>query len=381
MAEGISLFILAGEASGDRLGADLLRRLKERVSVRATGVGGPEMETEGLRSLFPISDLAVMGWSDVIRRLPLLLWRLQHVVRSIARQRPDIVVLIDSQVFSKAVAARVRKAGLNTPMLLYVAPTVWAWRPERAAALQPLFDEVLSILPFEPAEMKRLGGPATHFVGHPAVRRYPRRAAQPEAGPLLLLPGSRTGELRRHLPLMRAAAEQFRNHPRITGFAIPTLEGLVPLLSEAVAEWPVPVELVTGQDRQRAWNAAYAAFAVSGTVTFELAMTGIPMVVAYVADARQWKHYGSLQESVRIALPNIILGRDAVPELHLREGSSFELAALSRLLDEPQLVSGQVAAFDEVRARMQKGAPEAPLEDPADRVLAHVGQTRLPIGS
>ena len=381
MADTLRLFILAGEASGDRLGADLVRRLHERVPLQVAGVGGHELEAEGLASLFPMSDLAVMGWSDVLRRLPLLLWRVRQVARAIIRTRPDVVVLIDAQVFSKAVAARVRRAGVRVPTILYVAPTVWAWRPERAAALKPLFEEVLSILPFEPPIMTGLDGPPTHFVGHPAVRRFPRRAVQPGRGPLLLLPGSRHGELRRHLPLMRAAVEQFRDHPAVSGFAIPTLEGLLPLLRAEVADWAAPVELVTGEARREVWDRAIAAFAVSGTVTLELAMTGVPMVVTYVADAQQARHVDKLGRAVTLALPSIILGRNVVPELQLRSSEGpFDLSALRTLLDDPDAMAAQLAAFDEVRSRMQKGAPEAPLADVADRVLAHTPQ-RLLIGS
>jgi lipid-A-disaccharide synthase len=381
VSDPLRLFVLAGEASGDRLGSDMVRRLRQRVPLEVSGVGGPELETEGLRSLFPMSDLAVMGWSDVLRRLPLLLWRVRQVANAIIRSRPDIVVLIDSQVFTKAVARRVRRAGLAMPILLYVAPTVWAWRPERAPAMHGLFDEVLSILPFEPEVMAQLGGPETHFVGHPAVTRFPGRAELPERGPLLLLPGSRRGELRRHLPLMRSAVEQFRDHPRVTGFAIPTLDNLVPVLRKEVADWPAPVALVTGDERRRAWDAAVAAFAVSGTVTLELAMSRIPMVVTYVADPHQARNYDKLGRTVTLALPSIILGRNAVPELQLRSSAPpHDLSALQSLLDEPAVAAAQLAAFDEVRTLMQKGAPEAPLADVADRVLAHAPQ-RLLIGS
>lgn len=381
MSDRLRLFVLAGEASGDRLGSDMVRRLKQRVPLEVSGVGGPELAAEGLNSLFPMSDLAVMGWSDVLRRLPLLLWRVGQTANAIIRSRPDIVVLIDSQVFSKAVARRVRKAGLKTPILLYVAPTVWAWRPERAPALRGLFDEVLSILPFEPQVMAQLGGPETRFVGHPAVARFPGRTEIPDRGPLLLLPGSRRGELRRHLPLMRSAVEQFRNHPRVTGFAIPTLESLVPILHKEVAGWPAPVALVTGEERRQAWDAAIAAFAVSGTVTLELAMSRIPMVVTYVADPHQARNYDKLGHTVTLALPSIILGRNAVPELQLRGNDPpHDLSALRDLLDDPATATAQLAAFDEVRTLMQKGAPEAPLVDIADRVLSHAPQ-RLLIGS
>lgn len=367
----LKLFVLAGESSGDRLGADLVRRLSQHRPVALTGVGGPELAAEGLKSLFPMENLAVMGFSDVLKRLPLLLWRIRQTADAIIRQRPDVAVLIDSQVFVKAVAKRVRKLAPQIPTVLYVAPTVWAWRPERAAQLKPLFDELLAILPFEPAVMAKLNGPPTHFVGHPAVERFPYRPAQPEQGPLLLLPGSRKGEVRRHLPLMRQAAEELANHPRITGVVIPTLPTLVDSLRSETATWPVPVQIVTGTEREPAFATAYAAFAVSGTVTFELAMSGVPMVVTYVADPHQARLYRKLRLNVDVALPNVVLGWRAVPEILFEETPApRNLAPLHALLDDPKNIQAQRAAYDELRALMQKGAPEAPLVDAAERVLA-----------
>lgn len=381
MPDVLRLFILAGEASGDRIGADLVQRLRRRTDLTLSGIGGPELQAEGLTSLFPMENLSVMGWSDVLKRLPLLLWRVRQTANAILKQRPDAVVLIDSQVFAKAIAKRLRRAGLDVPMLLYVAPTVWAWRPERAAEMKPLFDEVLAVLPFEPKVMAELGGPPTSYVGHPALTRFPMRPAQPERGPLLLLPGSRIGELRRHLALMRQAAEMLQPHPRITGFVIPTLTSLADRLRAEVATWPVPVEIVTGEARQAAFATAYAAFAVSGTVTFELAMSGVPMVVTYVADAQQAKRYLALGRKLQIALPNIVLGREEIPELQFTDPKAERsLAPLAALLDNPAAVASQVAAFHDIRALMQKGAPEAPLVDPAERVLARANQRPL-IGS
>ncbi|WP_197279390.1 lipid-A-disaccharide synthase [Devosia sp. A16] len=373
MAEPLRLFVLAGEPSGDRIGADLVQRLRRRTDLTLSGVGGPELEGEGVESLFPMDNLSVMGWSDVLKRLPLLLWRVRQTANAIVRQRPDVVVLIDSQVFVKAVASRVRKAGLRIPILLYVAPSVWAWRPERAAELRPLFDEVLAVLPFEPQAMADLDGPPTSYVGHPALTRFPMRPTQPERGPLLLLPGSREGELRRHLPLMREAATRLQAHPRIDGLVLPTLASLADRLRAEVATWPVAVQVVAGDDRSAAFQSAYAAFAVSGTISLELAMSGVPMVVTYVADPHQAKRAARIGHPVRIALPNIILGREVVPELQFVDPKAQRsMQPLAALLDDRDAVADQVAAFRELRTLMQKGAPEAPLVDPAERVLDHL---------
>src|SRR5687767_941789 len=136
MAERLRLFTLAGEPSGDRIGADLVQRLRSRTDLELMGVGGEELESVGLRSLFPMRELAVMGWRDVLPRLPLLLWRARQVARAIVRGASDVVVLIDAQEFNRVVARQVRAGGSRVPMLLYVAPAVWAWKPERAAAIK-----------------------------------------------------------------------------------------------------------------------------------------------------------------------------------------------------------------------------------------------------
>lgn len=381
MAEALRLFILAGEPSGDRIGADLVQRLRRKRPVGLSGVGGPELAAEGLKSLYPMENLSVMGWTDVLKRLPLLLWRARQTADAIIQARSDVVVLIDSQVFSKQVAQRVRRTGSKVPMLLYVAPTAWAWRPERAAALKPLFDEVLAVLPFEPEAMARLAGPPTSYVGHPALHRNPMRSEQPQRGPLLLLPGSRAGELRRHLGLMRAVAEGLAGHHAISAFILPTLPSMVERLRADVARWAVPVDVVTGTAKADAFANAVAAFAVSGTVTLELAMTGVPMLVTYVADKRQAKIFAEIGAPL-VSLPNLIAGREVVGEVLFTAQPDAAVAQpkLRALLDSPEAIAAQLTGFREIRALMTKGAPEAPVADPAERVLARAAQRPL-IGS
>lgn len=365
-------FLLAGEASGDRIGAALMWGLKQH-GMGIDGVGGEAMTAAGLNSLFPMEDLAVMGYADVFKRLPLLLWRARQVVRHILRTKPDLVVLIDAQVFSKVIAGRLRKAGFTGKLVLYVAPTFWAWRPERAAKLAPLFDEVLCVLPFEPQAMKALNGPPARYVGHPALSRFRLREQLPARGPLLLLPGSRRGELRRHLPLMRAVGSALADHPAVSGILIPTLSGLHGFLTEEVARsWPIPAEVVSAEEsRAQALSNAVAAFSVSGTATLELALAGIPHVITYIAEPGQVRMY---EESsiVSIGLPNIIAGREIVPEALFggRADPERAIALVKGLLDNVEARAEQLAAFAEMRALMEKGAPEAPLSDPVERLLA-----------
>lgn len=370
-SDRLKLFILAGEPSGDRIAADLVGRLKQRVPLAVSGVGGHELEAHGVRSLFPMSDLAVMGVTDVIKRLPLLLWRIEQTARAIRAARPDIVVLVDSQDFSKLLARRLKRLGYAGRLILYVAPSVWARAPERAAKLKPLFEEVLAVLPFEPAVMQRLGGPVTSYVGHPALgERLARRGV--ERGPLVLLPGSREGELRRHLGPFRAVAAGLAGHAVLDGIVIPTLPALHDRLSREVSDWPVPVRVVSDRAARAAiYDQAVLALAVSGTVTLELALAQLPMVVTYVLDAHQARIYAK-HGRPPVSLPNIILNREAVPEL-VQEAPDAEAmgAAVGRLLDNKKARQDQIDAFGELALLMEAGEPDFPRQDPADRVLAH----------
>ena len=381
MADPIRLFVLAGEPSGDRIGADLVKRLRVQHRVTITGVGGLELEGEGLKSLYPMSDLSVMGLTDVLKRLPLLLWRARQTSQAILAQDPDMVVLIDSQVFSQTVAGQLRRARYTGKIVLYVAPSVWAWKPERAPALKPLYDEVLAVLPFEPAVMRKLGGPYTSYVGHPALEQTTFRATEPARGPVLLLPGSRTGELRRHLPLMEQVAHALRNHPRVTGFVLPTLKGVEEDVLRTVTTWKTPVFVTTGSDAKRkAFAESLVAAAVSGTVTLELALSGVPMAITYVGDRGQVKRWRKHKPRF-VGLPNILFGNDLAPEVLGPEPQPTALIeARERLLDDPTEAERQRAGYARVRAGMEKGAPEAPLVDAVDRILSNLPQ-RLASGT
>lgn len=376
-AAPLRLYILAGEPSGDRIAADLVRRLQSRVPVELSGVGGDALQQCGLRSQFDMSELSVMGWADVLPRLPKLLWRSRQVAQAIIRSKPDVVVLVDAQVFSAIVAKQVHRAAPDIPVLLCVAPAVWAWKPERARELKPHFSEILAVLPFEPAFMRQVGGPETVYIGHPATASFVQRAAPPERGPLMLLPGSREGELRRHLPLMRAVAERLQQHGRVDGFVLPTPSRLAERVRADVSTWPVRVEVIAGDaERAHALAHAVAAVAVTGTVTLELALAGIPMVTTYVADKGQAKRW--LKYQVKYAsLPNAILDETLVPEvLQLEPDIEVLVGAIRALLDEPTAMAKQLDGFVRIRRLMEAGAAGEPRVDPAERVLRHWKRSR-----
>lgn len=372
MTDPLRLFILAGEPSGDRIAADLVNRLRQQVPVDLQGVGGDALIACGLQSLFDMSELSVMGWADVLPRLPKLLWRARQVARSIVKARPDVAVLVDSQVFSAIVAKQVYRLAPDIPVVLYVAPAAWAWKPERAQHLNPHFREVLSVLPFEPTFMRQAGGPPTIYVGHPALETFEQRAVPPGQGPVLLLPGSRPGELRRHLPLMRQVAERLADHPKVSGFLLPTPRRLREQVADEMKTWNVPVEVVTGEPAKLdAFSRSIAAVAVTGTVTLELALAGVPMVTTYLADkgqAKQWVKY-----RVKFAsLPNVLLDRPLVPEiLQVEPNPKLLVEAATTLLDEDAARAAQLAGFAEIRHLMQEGEPGTPRLDAAERILSY----------
>lgn len=382
MSDALRLFILAGEPSGDRIAADLVARLRQRVDLHLSGVGGDELAGQGLNSLFPMSDLAVMGVTDVLLNLPRLLWRLEQAARAVLSTRPDVVVLVDAQDFSRLLAARLRKRGYAGRLILYVAPSVWARNPERAARLKPLFDAVLAVLPFEPAVMERLGGPPTDYVGHPALGEVLPPRDLPDRGPLVLLPGSRAGELRRHLPVLAALVGDLAQNPAVTELVIPTLERLRQRLEAETGSWPVPVRIVAGRkDRHDLYAAAVAALCVSGTVTLELALARVPMAVIYSLDGHQARIFEELGRPP-VSLPNIILGRPIVPEVVRARLATDQVApAIAELLGNKKARQDQSAAFDELLGLMQSGQAPHLRQDPAEQVLSIVRNQRLLTGS
>ena len=345
MIEKLRLFILAGEPPGDRIAADLVARLRGKVNLELSGVGGDELAGQGLTSLYPMSDLAVMGITDVLLNLPRLLWRLEETARAILMANPNMVVLVDAQDFSRLLAARLRKRGYTGRLVLYVAPSVWARHPERAKRLAPLFDAVLAVLPFEPEAMSRLGGPPTNYVGHPALAEAIASQTPPDRGPLVLLPRLRD----------RLVAE--------------------------TANWPAPVRVVeTRAARREIYQQAIGAICVSGTVTLELALARVPMVVIYALDSHQSRAYAKLGRP-QVSLPNIILGRPIVREFVaaplLDEPAK---SAMIDLLDNKKVRQDQVQAFDELCRIMETGLPPHLREDPADRILAVWRNQRSLIG-
>ncbi len=288
---GPVLFLVAGESSGDALGARLIRALRRLTggTLEIHGIGGPLMEAEGLKSLFPMSELSVMGLLEVLPHARRIMGRMRDAAAEVDRLKPDAVVTIDSPGFAHGFVTKIKTPGIRK--IHYVAPTVWAWREKRVHKFKRHFDHLLTLLPFEPPYFEAVGL-KTSFVGHSVLESGLREAdgnafrashgiATAETL-IAVLPGSRRGEVTRHMAPFREAIERLHGAGRSFSCVLPTVPHLLDTVTELAADWPVPMTIVTGEvDRFGAMKASDAAVAASGTVSLELALAETPAVIAY----------------------------------------------------------------------------------------------------
>lgn len=365
-----SIYLIAAEESGDALGAALIRALLERQhgKVDLAGVGGQAMAAAGIASPFSIHDLSIVGLAAIPQRLPTILRRIRQTADAVVAARPDVLVIIDSPDFTHRVARRVRRAAPFIPIVDYVSPSVWAWRPGRARAMRRYIDCVLAILPFEPAAHLRLGGPPCLYVGHPLIERIGQLRPNADemkrrnSGPplILVLPGSRSSEIRRLLTTFGEALGRAAAQIGPMDVVLPTLPHLVGEVRARVADWPVQPRIVLeASEKWAAFRCARAALAASGTVTLELALAGVPTVGAYrvtlfeEAVARLMR----LPDLSTIILANLVLGENVVPEFLQRDCSPEKLAdALVRVVLDGTERSQQIDAFKRLDAAMAVGA-------------------------
>ena len=378
------IYLVAGETSGDVLGARLMAALAAaRPELRFAGVGGPEMARQGLATLFPMRELALMGLLEVVPRVRSLQRRLRETAADIARLRPAVLVTIDSPGFTLRLLKAVRPLGI--PRAHYVAPQVWAWRENRVRHFPGLWESLLCLLPFEPAFFARHGLPAT-FVGHPvlesgagqgdAARFRAAHAIAPDAPVLTVMPGSRRTEVGRLLPVLGATVELLK--PRF-----PKLRPVVPVAATVAASvmagarrWAVrPIVVSEAADKHDAFAASAAALTKSGTSTLELALANVPMVVAYRANALTAAIVRRLAKVRHASLLNLLSGEEIVPELLQENCTPDRLAAgLERLLGEPGYAEAQRARFRPVLASLRPPGGGAPSAAAADAVLALLDQ-------
>lgn len=374
-----TIALVATEASGDRLGGALMQAIARRVpGARFTGVGGPDMAAHGLVSLFPIDELAIIGFVAILARLPSIFRHIRAAADAVIAAQPDVLVIIDSPEFTHRVARRVRAAAPAIPIIDYVSPSVWAWRPSRARAMRGYIDHVLALLPFEPEALARLGGPPCDFVGHPLASEVDRlrpdggdaarRAADPPL--VLVLPGSRSGEIKRHLSVFGEAMTILAERCGPIEAVLPTTPSLEARVRAATADWPVkPRVVVDAVDKWAAFRQARAALAASGTVTLELALAAVPTVVAYRVPLVEEVVGRLLIKVPTIVLANLVLGENVMPELLQRQVAPEPLAAaLAPLLADSPERRRQVAAFARLDDVMKIGAAN-PSEAAAQIVL------------
>ena len=393
---GPRLFLVAGEPSGDRLGGALIEGMRALgVAPDLAGVGGPSMAAAGMASRFPMEELSVMGIAVVLPRLPNLLRRIRETAEAVVAMRPDALVTIDSPDFSLRVARAARKRLPELRTIHYVAPSVWAWRPGRAAKMAEVVDHVLALLPFEPPYMEA-AGMTCDFVGHPV-------AAEPQASPaevaalraelaiapgqpvLALLPGSRRGEVTRLAPIFAEVARRLRALRPDLAAIVPAAPAVVGLLDERMpadeAGWPHVLDprgfdASAWEARKRAaFAAADVALAASGTVSLELAAAGTPMVIAYDANPLTVWMVRRLVRVDTATLVNLVTETRAVPEFLGGCTAQAIVPAVEALFADPAIAAAQRAAGARAMALLGRGG-EPPGVRAARSVLAHLPESR-----
>ncbi len=385
MSAPLKAFVIAGEPSGDKLGGALMAGLKTLQTVEFQGVGGPLMQAQGLRSLFDMSDLSVMGLLEVLPRVPRLLKRVKQTVAAVVAAQPDVLITIDSPDFCLRVAAKVREALPDLKVVHYVAPSVWAWRPERAEKMARHVDHVLALLPFEPPLMQAVGM-SSDFVGHPVVAEPKPDAAnlrdtaqelgfEPANDRLIcLLPGSRSGEIKRLLPLFQTVVERLQNDDPALRFILPISGAVREQIRGQTARWQKPPLLLDpagftptqAEARKRAVFAlSHAALATSGTVALELAAADCPMVVAYKANYLTTRMVKKLAQIDTANLINIVTDSRVVPEFLFENCTVDKITpAIKQLIKSPD---GQRDACRKTMLALGEGG-----EDPGLRAARSV---------
>jgi lipid-A-disaccharide synthase len=380
---GLLLYMIAGEPSGDVLGGSLMAALRAKTgnAVRFAGIGGPKMIEQGLESLFPMTELAVFGLAEIVPKIPHLKRRGEQTVADIARLMPAALVTIDAPGFALRVAERVKPLGV--PRVHYVAPSVWAWKPGRAAKIAKYLNHLMALLPFEPPYFEKEGLPCS-FVGHPAIEGMAgkgdgaafrtRHGIAPDRRVLVMLPGSRAGEIDRMLPVFIEALRRLQVGRGAFTIALPVPAYLVDTVRAGMAGAGLDAVLITGDaEKFDAFAAAELALAKSGTVTLELALSGVPTVIAYRINPLT--HFIAVRMTFGkyAGLPNVILDRFLMPELLQYDCTPDRLVTeLSRLLDDPAARETQLSGGKEIR-RLLSPEGMTPSEAAADVVLRVLG--------
>ncbi len=388
MSQGPLIYIIAGEPSGDLLGGRLMAALKTLSggSVRFAGIGGEAMRAEGLQSLFPMTELSVMGLVEVLPRLANILRRIKLTLSDIETKRPDAVLTIDSWGFTGRIHGGLKKRGSTIPRIHYVAPMVWAWKSGRTKTLARVLDLLLTLLPNEPAWFEKDGLRSIH-VGHPVIEGgagrgdgpgfRARHGISPEAKVICVLPGSRHSETAKLLPPFAATLGILaRRHPGLVAVA-PTVETVAEEVSAAARSWPLPTVVVRGAaEKYDAFAACDVALAASGTVALELAMAGLPTVITYkVSKLSAFVATRFLGLSFKfVTLVNILVDEPVMPELLQDQCRPDALAdAVDHLLVDPAACDTQVSGARRALAKLGLDG-DSPSARAAATILEFIGE-------
>lgn len=383
--KSLTIYLIAGEPSGDLLGAHLMRSLRAQSTrhIRFYGIGGERMEAEGLNSLFPYHELSMMGLVEILPHIYRTLLRISGTIADITLKQPDMVITIDSPGFCFRVVEKLRMANFKSKFVHYVAPTVWAYKPERAEKCSKIFDHMLLLLPFEAPYFERVGL-ACSFVGHPVLSEsangdcvsFRAKYALADDVPLFcLLAGSRKGEVKRHMPVFaRAVAMLASAYPKLTIF-IAAPDHVLPLLAPFLNTCPFQVIIAEDEaDKKNGIAASKFAIVKSGTVAFEVAMAGVPMLVTYKMNRFTAYWLRRMIKTKYANLLNIILGKEAIPELLQERCTPIMLAsAANTILSIPEIAERQKA---NIKTAMQKLMPQngtKPSDEAARVVLGLLG--------
>ncbi len=386
--KNLKVYLIAGEPSGDLLGSRLMRALRQKTDgkVEFFGLGGDTMEAEGLKPIFDISDLSIMGLVEVIPSIPKVLRHLKNTIADIERIKPDIVITIDSWSFCSRVHKALRKLKLGIPQLHYVAPQVWAWKKKRARTMYKYIDALMTLLPQEPKYFTphKL---ETVFVGHPVIESevlradgaaFCRRFNIPADKKIVaILPGSRKTEVSKLLPVFLESARQLLKQDQNFYFVIPTVRTVSQMVKDMSKDSGLPLQIVeTQEDRYNAFQASCAAIAASGTVALELAICHIPHLIAYrVSGLTAWIAARFLKIQF-VNLTNIMLGRLVVPELLQEQCTAGNISrTIQELLKQGDLYEREQEGFAKVKNILSNGE-QTPSQNAADFVLDLVSRKR-----
>jgi len=395
MSQKLKVFIIAGEPSGDKLGRSLMDGLIQLTGgkVTFTGVGGEMMQGAGLQSLFDMSELSIMGLLEVIPAIPRIKRRIADATKAALDSQPDVFITIDSPDFCLRVGKKLKQAGFHCPNIHYVAPSVWAWRPKRAARMAETVHHVLALLPFEPPYMQA-AGMSCDFVGHPITTEWLPTAKDiksvlaelgltPKDEIIPILPGSRRGEIKRQLPIyLDAAALILKARPNAK-FVLPAARTILADIKARLVQSDLPIILLdpsghdaaTAEHRKRAiYAAGAAALATSGTISLDLARQRCPMVIAYTANPVSVMIARRMWINDRINLVNIVTDSYVVPELLAQDCTAENAAnAVLSILNDKKIKDAQIAACNDTMQQLGEGAKD-PGQRAAGSVLDFIGK-------